>query len=185
MPRASPGIFGFVPTVSGNRIDLTQIQAQSARYFRPTSASQPGHLKLYAGQNGQGAELALLDMELIAAGNLAPLGVRPAGPFRHPTSRSRSDGHGGTLITYTPQNGIQLQQSLAAPIVATAGTVVSFASILQNAFGTSSPGFTSITLLPSQPFHRTPQRRHRLLERAQHHADMAGERHPDHRAPPR
>ena len=82
------GIFGFVPTVSGNRIDLTQIQAQSARYFRPTSASQPGHLKLYAGQDGQGAELATLDMELIAAGNLGPLGVRPAGPFRHPTSRS-------------------------------------------------------------------------------------------------
>ena len=66
-----------------------------------------------------------------------------------------SDGRGGTLITYTPQNGIQLQQSLAAPIVATAGTVVSFASILQNAFGTSSPGFTSITLLPSQPFPNT------------------------------
>ena len=75
------GIFGFVPTVSGNRIDLTQIQAQSARYFRPTSAGLPGHLKLYAGQDGQGAELATLDMELIAAGNLGPRGVRPAEPF--------------------------------------------------------------------------------------------------------
>ena len=154
MPRASTGIFGFVPTVSGNRIDLTQIQAQSARYFRPTSASQPGHLKLYAGQDGQGAELATLDMELIAAGNLGPLG------FDQQTLSTSdfalaSDGHGGTLITYTPQNGIQLQQSLAAPIVATAGTVVSFASILQNAFGTSSPGFTSITLLASPPFPNT------------------------------
>ena len=64
-------------------------------------------------------------------------------------------GQGGTLITYTPQNGIQLAQSLAVPIVATAGTTVSFTSILQNAFGTSSPGFTSITLLPSPPFTNT------------------------------
>ena len=148
------GIFGFVPTVSGNRIDLTQIQAQSARYFRPTSASQPGHLKLYAGQNGQGAELATLDMELISAGNLGPLAFDQQ-DLSTSDFTVASDGHGGTLITYTPQNGIQLQQSLAAPIVATAGTVVSFASILQNAFGTSSPGFTSITLLPSQPFTNT------------------------------
>ena len=148
------GIFGFVPTVSGNRIDLPQIQAQSARYFRPTSASQPGHLKLYAGQNGQGAELASLGMELIGAGNLAPLAFDQQDLLTSDFTLS-SDGRGGTLITYTPQNGIQLQQSLAAPIVATAGTTVSFASILQNAFGTSAPGFTSITLLPSQPFTNT------------------------------
>jgi hypothetical protein len=148
------GIFGFVPTVSGNRIDLTQIQAQSARYFRPTSASQPGHLKLYAGQDGQGAELATLDMELIAAGNLGPLGFDQQ-DLSTADFTLASDGNGGTLVTYTPQNGIQLQQSLAAPIVATAGTTVSFASILQNAFGTSSPGFTSITLLPSPPFTNT------------------------------
>ena len=115
------GIFGFVPTVSGNRIDLTQIQAQSARYFRPTSASQPGHLKLYAGQDGQGAELATLDMELIAAGNLGPLAFDQQDLSTSDFALG-SDGRGGTLITYTPQNGIQLQQSLAAPIVATAGT---------------------------------------------------------------
>jgi RTX calcium-binding nonapeptide repeat (4 copies) len=148
------GVFGFVPTVSGNRIDLTQIQAQSLRYFRPTSAGLPGHLKLYAGRDGQGAELATLDMELIFAGNLGPL------PFDQQDLSTAdftlaSDGRGGTLVTYTPQNGIQLEQSLAAPIVAAAGTTVSFASILQNAFGTSSPGFTSITLLPIPPFANT------------------------------
>jgi hypothetical protein len=148
------GIFGFLSTVSGNRIDLTQIQARSARFFAPTSPSQPGHLKLYAGANGTGAELADLAMELVNPENLTPLAFAQQTLSTSDFTLS-NDGHGGTLITYTPQNGIQLQQSLATPIVATAGSVVSFASILQNAFGTSSPGFTRITLLPSSPWTNT------------------------------
>ena len=148
------GVFGLVSTVSGDRIDLTQIQAQSLRYFRPTAAGLPGHLKLYAGRDGEGAELATLDMELIAAGDLGSVAFDQQNLSTADFTLG-SDGHGGTLVTYTPQNGIQLEQSLAAPIVAAAGTTVSFASILQNAFGTSSPGFTSITLLPIQPFANT------------------------------
>jgi hypothetical protein len=148
------GIFGFGSTVSGNRIDLTQIHAQSANYVGPTSAAHPGHLDLYAGPDQDGALLASLSMELIDPGSLDPL---PFGAQTLSTSDFTlgSDRSGGTLITYTPPNGIQLEQSLAAPIVATPGTIVPFASILQNAFGTSSPGFTSITLVPSQPFDNT------------------------------
>ncbi len=148
------GIFGFISTVSGNRIDLTQLRAQSARYVGPTSAPHPGHLELYAGPDQQGALLASLPMELILAENLAPVGFADQTLSTSDFTLS-SDGTGGTLITYTPQNGIQLQQSLPVPIVATTGTAVSFASILQNAFGTSSPGFTSITLLPSSTFTNT------------------------------
>jgi hypothetical protein len=148
------GIFGFISTVSGNRIDLTQIRAQSARYVGPTSAPHPGHLELYAGPDQQGALLASLPMELILAQNLAPVGFADQTLSTSDFTLS-SDGTGGTLITYTPQNGIQLQQSLATPIVATPGTTVSFASILQNAFGTSAPGFTSITLLTSSTFNNT------------------------------
>ena len=122
MPRASRhrGLSDASPAV---RIDLTRIQAQSARYFRPTSASQPGHSQALrrARRPGRRSWRTLDDGAASSAGNLGRLGSTSR-TFRHRTSRSAATATGGTLVTYTPQNGIQLQQSLAAPIVATAGT---------------------------------------------------------------
>jgi hypothetical protein len=143
------GIFGFVSTVSGDRIDLTQVKATSAQYFAPSSAGKPGKLELF---DLQGNEVATLDMQLINPANLDSLGGDGLSTADFTVG---SDDASGTLITYAPPNGIQLQQSLPVPIVAAAGTTVSFASILRNAFGTAAPNFTSITLLPTPVFKNT------------------------------
>ena len=96
---------------------------------------------------------------------------------------------GGTLLTYQPPNGIHLQQSLPTTIVAAAGTMMTFASIL---LMHSAPAIRG-----SRPSRCCRQRsgeqreRPRLLATVRYHAAMAYERpegrraHDDHRQPDR
>jgi hypothetical protein len=139
------GSLGFTE-LGGARIDLAGLHVQSVAVDAALHV-----LDLYAAPGQQGAKLGSI---AIASIDPETLGTLPfdlaSGDFA-----LGSDGDGGTLVTYAPQNGIDLQQSLPTAIVASAGTMVTFASILQNAFGTANPGFTSITLLPTKPFQNT------------------------------
>jgi len=136
------GSLGFTE-FAGARIDLAGLEIQSVS----VDAAQQ-LLNLYSAPDQQGNLLASIAIASIQAGSLGTL------PFDLATDDFvlGSDGAGGTLLTYAPPNGIDLEQSLASPIVASAGSMVKFADILQDSFGTSNPGFTSITLLPTEPF---------------------------------
>jgi hypothetical protein len=147
-PQRFHGTLGF--SMGGARIDMAGLDVQSLEVELPAQGKEVGHLKLYseAGQQGQlladlavqniGSSLGQLDFDLSSEDFLLS-----------------SDGAGGTLVTYAPPTGIFLSQSLATPIVAAAGTIVTFASILENAFGTADPGFTQIALLPTPVFQST------------------------------
>lgn len=140
--RGYHGIVGFTED-GGARIDLAGLQVQSV------SVDSTRHvLDLYSAPGQQGTLLGSIAVESISSANLGEV------TFDLATDDFvlSSDNAGGTLLTYQPPNGISLQQSLPAAIVAAAGTMVTFASILQNSFGTSTPGFTSITLLPTKAF---------------------------------
>jgi hypothetical protein len=57
-----------------------------------------------------------------------------------------------TIVTYSPQGTLSLQQSLPITLVAPAGTPVPLSTIFQDAFGTQEPSFYSITLqVPTTP----------------------------------
>lgn len=136
------GIVGFTED-AGARIDLAGLQVQSV------SVDSTSHtLELYSAPGQQGTLLGSIAIESISAANLGTV----AFDLETDDFVLSSDNAGGTLLTYQPQNGIDLEQSLPTAIVAAAGTVVTFASILQNSFGTADPGFTSITLLPTKAF---------------------------------
>jgi len=142
------GVFGFT-NIGGNRIDVVNVQAQSANFVAAT-ANKPGILELYAGPNQTGA-VTLLSMQLIDSESWSPL------PFGQQELAMEdfafgSDGNDGTRVTYTPQSAIVLYQSLPVPIVASAGTTIPLSTILTQSFGTATPGFYSMTLVPSVPF---------------------------------
>jgi hypothetical protein len=59
-----------------------------------------------------------------------------------------SDGKRGTLVTYLPQGTTHLQQSMPVPVIAVRDSKVSLRTIFFQSFGTSSPRFYSIKLLP-------------------------------------
>lgn len=140
------GSLGFTE-LGGARIDLAGYQIQSVAVDATLHV-----LNLYSAPEQQGSLLGS-----IAIGSIDPESLDTVS-FDLSTDdfALSSDGAGGTLLTYAPPNGIDLQQSLPSAIVASAGSIVTFASILQNSFGTSNPGFTSITLLPTQAFTNTP-----------------------------
>jgi len=139
------GTVGFTED-AGARIDLAGLQVRSVFVDSINHA-----LNLYSAPEQQGTLLGSISIESISAGNLGTV------TFDLETDDFvlSSDNAGGTRLTYQPDNGINLEQSLPTAIVAAAGTIVTFASILQNAFGTANPGFTSITLLPTEPFTNT------------------------------
>lgn len=140
------GVFGFT-SVGGGRIDLASVEAQSARLVKGGTL-QPDTLNLFSGPDGTGTVVATLKVQLVESG-LFPLGGQSLTVNDFTIS---ADGTGGTLVRYTPQGPTFLDQSLAVPITAPVGTKVSLASILQQSFGTETPGFKSYILLPSKPF---------------------------------
>lgn len=147
-PAKFHGTLGF--SLGGSRIDLSGLDVQSLAVEQPAQG-EIGLLNLYSEAGQQGELLASLAVQSIGTS----LGQLDFDLSAEDFSLS-SDGAGGTLVTYAPDTGIFLQQSLATPIVAAAGTIVTFASILQNAFGTADPGFTRIALLPTPIFLNTP-----------------------------
>lgn len=138
------GSVGFTE-LGGARIDLAGLDVQSL------SIDSNQVLNLYSAAGQQGTLLGAFSLDSIDPESLGTV------PFDVSSDdfELSSDGAGGTLLTYAPPNGIDLQQSLPSAIVASAGTIVTFASILQNSFGTANPGFTSITLLPTDVFENT------------------------------
>ena len=137
-------------TSAGSRIDLTNLYVQSLTYVAG-QADQPGTLILYANPNHTG-EVAQLSMQLID----------PEGLVRLPNDEQTlatgdfslsGNGHGGTLVTYAPQGVTLLEASMPVPVVAATGSRVSLASILTELFGTDSPGFYGIKLVPAPVWH--------------------------------
>lgn len=144
------GSFGFGAEANGNTIDVEGVAASSLSFVAPTS-TEIGELQLL---DGSGNVLKHYGMQLIDA-NFSPLLLADQTLDVDDFTLS-SDGNGGSLITYAPDAPQILQQSLAVPIQAAAGTLVSLSSILKQSFGTDSPAFHSITLLPSTAYTNIP-----------------------------
>ncbi|MGE3987641.1 hypothetical protein [Pseudorhodoplanes sp.] len=134
---------------AGGRIDLAGIVAQSLTYV-PGSGTEPGTLKLFAGTDPAGTPVAELRMRLVTDNLSLTKTQMTSSDFL-----LSSDGQGGTVVTYNPGGASYLLESLPAPVIASAGEVVSLASILEGSFGTSKIPFKGIWLYPSQPFDNT------------------------------
>lgn len=136
------GSLGFTE-LAGARIDLAGLQVESV------AVDAANHvLNLYSAPGQQGTLVGSIAVDSIDPESLGTVSF----DLSTDDFELSGDGAGGTLLSYAPPNGIDLQQSLPNAIVASAGSIVTFASILQNSFGTANPGFTSITLLPTTPF---------------------------------
>lgn len=145
-PTAFLGTLGFIP-VAGARIDFPGIQAQSVGVHR---SGKDRVLTLYTGPNHTGRPLAYINVQIIALqgnGGLSPTNQPLAGT----DFALSSDGKGGTFVTYLPRATIVLEQSMPVPVIAPTASMVSLQTIFSQSFGTSTPGFHSITLLSPEP----------------------------------
>ena len=147
-PTAFLGTLGF-PEVAGARVNFPGIQAQSVRV---DSLSHPQVLKLYAGPNQTGDLVAYVNVETIDQDSLLP----SRGLLKGNDFALSSDRDGGTLVTYKPRGTSHLQQSLPVPLIRSRNTRVSLETIFSESFGTSTPGFFNITLLPTSHPKNTP-----------------------------
>ena len=138
-PIAFSGTLGF-PSMAGARVDFPGIPAQSVG-VHPSPMGRV--LTLYAGPNQTGAILAQINVQTIDEASLLPTQPSLAGS----DFGLSSDGKGGTRVTYLPQGRTNLEQSMPVPVIAFRGSKVSLQTILSQSFGTSNPGFHSITLL--------------------------------------
>jgi hypothetical protein len=151
-PTAFAGTLGFTP-VAGARMDFPGIEAQSVGVLPSPTGGRL--LTLYAGPNQTGGFLAQINVETISEGSLLPTHPHPP---TVPLLAGRdfalsSNGKGGTLVTYLPQGTAHLEQSMPVPVIAFRDTKVPLRTIFSQSFGTSTPGFYNITLLP--PSHPT------------------------------
>ena len=143
-PTAFHGKLGF-PPVAGARMDFPGIQAQSVGVH----PSREGRvLKLYAGPNQTGATLARIRVQTIDESSLSETHPPHVPVLTGSDFGLSSDGKGGTFVTYLPQGRTYLQQSMPVPVIAFRDSKVSLQTIFSQSFGTSTPGFYSITLLP-------------------------------------
>lgn len=131
----------------GNRFYLDDVRVKSASY-------EDGELTLYRNKNQKGAIEADLSVRLI---NPADLAWQPASEQTLAANdfNFASDGAGGTVMTYAPRGPSYLQASLPVPVVAETGSTVSLKSLFLQAFGTKTPNFEGITLLPAKPLTAT------------------------------
>ncbi len=147
-PIAFLGTLGFTP-VAGARMDFPGIQAQSVG-VHPSSMGRV--LTLYAGQNQTGDILAQINVQTIDEESLSLTHPPTVPALTGSDFGLSSDGKGGTLVTYLPQGRTYLQQSMPVPVIASRGSKVSLQAIFSRSFGTSTPGFYTITLLrPGHP----------------------------------
>lgn len=147
------GVVGFT-SWGGNQITFQGIEA-TAMSFDHQAKSQTAQLTLL-GTGGSGTEtLATLTVQLIDDESFAPLEAKDQTLTSFDFSFA-SDGKGGTVVTYTPQGPLVLEQSLPVPVVADACTPVSLSSILVQSFGTAAPAFQEIILEPTEPAPQSP-----------------------------
>ncbi len=150
-PTAFHGTVGFTP-VAGARIDFPGIQAQSVGVHL-SDKDKVYLLTLYAEPNRTGP-LAQIHVQTILDGST---GLSPSHlPLTRNDFALSSDGKGGTRVTYLPGGTTKLEQSMPVPLIAPTGTKVSLQTIFSQSFGTSTPGFYSITLLSPKPQTNTP-----------------------------
>lgn len=142
------GTIGF-SNLAGNQIDLTGLVVRSVSYDSSTHV-----LTLYSAENHTG-QVGQLKMQLINPQTLEPL---PSGQQKLMADdfKITSDSHGGTLLTYTPPVPVQLEMAMPVPLVADTGSTVALTDIFQQSFGTTTPGFYSITLELTKPHQNTP-----------------------------
>lgn len=129
--------------MAGDQIILPNTDAQSLAYDEDTRK-----LSLFSGENQNGEVVGTLAVRLINEATLLPLLDDEQTLESADFTLSNTDGV--TEITYTPQGPLITQGSLAAPVVAEPGTLVSLGKILKQSFGTKTPAFQSIELLPSR-----------------------------------
>ena len=145
-PTAFHGTVGFTP-VAGARIDFPGIQARSVG-LQPSGKDKVYLLTLYAEPNRRGF-LAQIHVQTIRDGSTGLF------PSHLPLTRNEfalsSDGKGGTRVTYLPGGTTNLEQSMPVPLIARKGSKVPLQTIFSQSFGTSTPGFHSITLLSPKP----------------------------------
>src|SRR5262249_49351311 len=123
-------------TPSGARHDLSGFAGQAANHDQDNDT-----LVIYQGPNQTGTILAQLS---VSGTDLDTSDFILSG-----------DGGGGTLITYVAQGVTKLYQSLPVPVVASAGTMVSLSSMLQQSFGTVDRGFAGMARLPARRAEKT------------------------------
>jgi hypothetical protein len=150
-PTAFHGTVGFTP-VAGARIDFPGIQAQSVG-VRLSDKDKVYLLTLFAEPNRTGA-LAQIHVQTILDGSK---GLFPSHlPLTRNDFALSSDGKRGTRVTYLPRGTTNLEQSMPVPVIAPTGSKVFLQTIFSQSFGTSTPGFYSITLLSPKPQTNTP-----------------------------
>lgn len=135
--------------IAGGRIYLEGIEAHSMNFVMGSDGR--GVLYLYSGSTPGGQPIAQLTMEMVAS-QLEPLANSSLATSDFTLA---SDGHGGTMITYTPQGSTYLLASLPTPVIADPGDVIALTSILQNSFGTPNTPFEGVWLFPSQKYVNT------------------------------
>ena len=144
--RMFHGTVGFTP-VAGARIDFPGIQAQSVGVHL-SDKDKVYLLTLYAEPNRTGP-LAQIHVQTIRDGSK---GLFPSHlPLTRNDFALSSDGKGGARVTYLPRGTTVLEQSMPVPLIAPTERKVSLQTIFSQSFGTSTPGFYSITLLSPKP----------------------------------
>jgi hypothetical protein len=147
------GVIGFTTAGGGDTIDLLDVVAQSSSFSREAD-SKTGVLTLYADPN-ETNPVATLTVQLIDPESFFALPLNQQTLTADDFTLS-SDGKGGTLVTFAPQAPVILEQSLPVPVVGSPGQSVSLSTILMQSFGTTTPNFTSITLLKAMEAHNSP-----------------------------
>lgn len=125
----------------GNEITLEGIKVRSASY-------DDGVLTLYGKKHHEGAIKGVLTVELINGADLMPL-KKSQGTLTGKDFAFASDGDGGTVVTYAPRGPQYFETSLPVPIIAETGTTLSLETMLLQAFGTASPKFAGMILMPA------------------------------------
>lgn len=104
-------------------------------------------LTLYSGANRTGNILAQIKVQTVSSEALLPTRPPNVPPLTGNDFALSSNGKGGTLVTYVPKGTTYLEQSMPVPVIASRSTKVPLETVLSQSFGTSKPGFYSITLL--------------------------------------
>ena len=116
------------------------IQAQSVGIY---TADKVHKLLLYAGPNQTGERLAHVKIHSIDQESLLPTD-RKLKAIDFALQQRQKRGHAGDLLT--SGYNFAYQQSMPVPLIAPTGSTVSLQTIFSQSFGSSTPGFYSITL---------------------------------------
>ena len=150
---ADPGSFAGalqLTTTSGARLDLRGIDVAAVQVLPPELGPpggpvQPSTLLLL---DAGGATLMSIPVTLVNPADLLPL-AQAQQALSAAEFRLVDLGDRGTRLVYAPNGADMLQASLPVPIIAEPGTLVGLSDILQQAFGTATPDFPQLTLLPT------------------------------------